>query len=238
MKICRRLGSTSPPRDGARGSKGWPMSLVVATETRLSTDSPAAYIPATRLPMLVPTSMSTGMPASAKALRRPMWLKPRAEPPPSTRATVGRSPSAPAAAAAPPPMRRMGRRIRARTRARGSQGRVGAKAAVAAIAAITTPYTYTRHRNFHAAGGLGHGSPCPPRVCFLLYMVVVHRGPGPGGAGASPWPGPGPGRAERGPAFYDTGAPPTWPPFPAWTAAFLLWRWLPAGDPVGCLWSW
>src|SRR5690606_3367303 len=41
--------------------------------------------------MLVPTSISTGMPFSARAFNKPMWLRPRADPPPSTTATVGRS---------------------------------------------------------------------------------------------------------------------------------------------------
>src|SRR5215211_320172 len=41
-------------------------------------------------PMLVPMMTSTGMRSSLKTLRTPMWARPRAPPPESTRATRGR----------------------------------------------------------------------------------------------------------------------------------------------------
>src|SRR5271157_5213775 len=41
-------------------------------------------------PMLVPTTMSTGIPASSITLRTPTWANPSAAPPESTTATTGR----------------------------------------------------------------------------------------------------------------------------------------------------
>ncbi len=55
-----------------------------------STGTPALYRAPTKAPTLVPTTKSTGTFSRSRNLSTPMWARPRAPPPPSTRATRGR----------------------------------------------------------------------------------------------------------------------------------------------------
>src|SRR5690606_35580808 len=56
-------------------------------------DGPAQGTPVQ--PMRVASQSATGIPSSSNALRRPIWLNPRAAPPPSTTATTGAAETAP-----------------------------------------------------------------------------------------------------------------------------------------------
>ena len=85
-----RAGLSTAPRGGTYKVNRDVNSTSLASVARLSVENPAAYRPDTMLPMLEPTTTSTGMPSSSNALRSPMWLIPLAAPPPSTTATVGR----------------------------------------------------------------------------------------------------------------------------------------------------
>src|SRR5690606_18368021 len=83
--------SSTPALSGSLGAKSSLSSTSWTIHSRCSGVIPAAYKPATMLPMLAPTRRSTGIPSSSKAFKRPMWLNPRAAPPPNTTPTVGRA---------------------------------------------------------------------------------------------------------------------------------------------------
>ncbi|MNC39350.1 hypothetical protein D3C75_880050 [compost metagenome] len=89
---CLRRNGTSL-RGGASDSACC-QSRVVASFSSSSTLYPEAYRPPTTAPMLVPAMASMRTPCSSRALSTPMWARPRAAPPDSTRPTLGLAGSA------------------------------------------------------------------------------------------------------------------------------------------------
>ncbi len=90
VRPCSTLRSIGRFRRSGASSNTRSQSTWAATSRSSSVDSPAAYNPPTTLPMLVPATASTRIPASSSTWITPTWANPRAEPPLRARPMRGR----------------------------------------------------------------------------------------------------------------------------------------------------